>query len=890
MNNPIKIVTLGDSITHAARGYNSYRRNLWNRLAKDGYIVDFVGSQNQTYHGTRFPDSKFDHDHEGHSGWRIDEINKGRRDRPAEGSLPKWLKTYTPDIALVHLGSNDVFQNQSAASSAAELKQTIQILRNDNPNIAIFLAQLIPAEVAKLNQGIKQLNALIPRVVADTNRKNSPVILVDQHKGVDAAKSTYDRIHPNKKGEAEMARRWFAALKPYLESLDSSPPAPAAPPIPKSNLTQSKTTLQAENASLTGAIVRNAFSGAQGTGYVDFVKPRGEAVEWSVNSKKAGSQTLSFRYALGVKRSRNLALEINGRRVRKLTFGSTGIGRSGWRTWENRLVNVSLAKGNNTIRLVSIGHSGPNIDSLTVAGTQGTVSTPKPKPVPTPKPAPAPAPVPTPAPTPNPSPPPNSKKVTLQAESAKLTGAVIDNEHGGAQGRGYVDFVNPSGEAVEWTVNTKAGVQSISFRYALGSPASRKMAVEVNGKRVSTVAFNSTGAGAAGWSNWRSKSVKAALKNGNNKIRLLAIGDSGPNIDSITIAGTAGTGGTPTPKPAPTPKPTATPKPTPTPTASAPTTSTLTLQAESAKLKGAVVDNTHAGAQGRGYADFVKPSGDSVEWTVNTKAVSRSISFRYALGSPASRSLALEVNGKRVRNVKFISTGTGASGWQNWRQQSVNVVLAKGKNIIRLVATGQSGPNIDSLTITQSKGSTGANVSNGAIESDAVSTSNNNILTGNNGNNSLVGTNGNDVLNGRGGNDSLSGKAGNDVLNGNAGNDILLGDMGNDVLNGDAGNDTLIGGPASNGPQIDRLNGGVGRDIYVVESIYNDAGNRDYALIQTFNPAEDRIRLGKGSYQLKATPGDLPSGTGIYEGNELLAIVEGTAVNRLDINAAYFVA
>ena len=46
-----------------------YRINLWQRLAAGGYTVDFVGS------GFNGPASLGDHDHEGHSGWRIDQLD-----------------------------------------------------------------------------------------------------------------------------------------------------------------------------------------------------------------------------------------------------------------------------------------------------------------------------------------------------------------------------------------------------------------------------------------------------------------------------------------------------------------------------------------------------------------------------------------------------------------------------------------------------------------------------------------------------------------------------------------------------------------------------------------------------------------------------------------------
>lgn len=245
MTEPIKIVTIGDSITQATNGYNSYRRDLWDKLTHGGYNVDFVGSENQTNRGADFPDSDFDPDHEGHWGWRIDELINGRSGQESEGKLSEWLglklndqgeyvqdpdatDEYTPDIALIHAGTNDASQNNTPTSSIDELKQVISILRQDNPNIVIFIAQLIPADPKKrnndnnllINPRIDTLNALIPDLVDSENTAHSPVFLVDQNTGFDATKGadTYDGLHPNESGEAKIAQNWFDALKPYLDT------------------------------------------------------------------------------------------------------------------------------------------------------------------------------------------------------------------------------------------------------------------------------------------------------------------------------------------------------------------------------------------------------------------------------------------------------------------------------------------------------------------------------------------------------------------------------------------------------------------------------------------------------------------------------------------------
>ncbi len=223
---PVRILPLGNSITQGegrARQFypetprDSYRRPLWQKLEAEGCAVDFVGSSTTNFKGPA-PNPDFDLDHEGHWGWRTDEILDGNPDAEAgsgSGRLSEWLDGYTPDIALVHLGSNDVFQEQSNASTIDELNAVINQLRIDNPSVTILFAQLIPAD-SPFNDKITALNRDIATLANDKSIESSPVIIVDQNTGFNAITDTYDNVHPNAIGEEKMAQTWFNALLPLL--------------------------------------------------------------------------------------------------------------------------------------------------------------------------------------------------------------------------------------------------------------------------------------------------------------------------------------------------------------------------------------------------------------------------------------------------------------------------------------------------------------------------------------------------------------------------------------------------------------------------------------------------------------------------------------------------
>jgi len=122
--------------------------------------------------------------------------------------------------------------------------------------------------------------------------------------------------------------------------------------------------------------------------------------------------------------------------------------------------------------------------------------------------------------------------ITLQAEDALLSGAVIDSMRGGAQGGLYADFTNANNDFIEWTVNADAAESyDLAWRYANGS-TNRPLALSVNGQVVDgSLDFNGTGS----WTNWQEETQTVALNAGTNKIRLSATGSSGANFDSLRI-------------------------------------------------------------------------------------------------------------------------------------------------------------------------------------------------------------------------------------------------------------------------------------------------------------------------------------------------------------------
>ncbi|MDD3621012.1 MAG: PKD domain-containing protein [Methanofollis sp.] len=221
---------LGDSVTSGAIdtqsgvNYPSYRYHLWNLLNENGYRVDFVGTRQE-------PDFQlnFDKDNEGHPGWRTDHIAFGNLEyEPQNGDLSTWLETLetrgeVPDHVLIHLGTNDILQqgypdtpDAVATATVEDLRAVVGELREYNPRVTIYIAEIIPMKISFLTQYVDAFNAKIPGLVRSLNTSQSRVIHVDQNTGFDLNNDFRDQLHPNHEGENKMAERWYEVLSPAL--------------------------------------------------------------------------------------------------------------------------------------------------------------------------------------------------------------------------------------------------------------------------------------------------------------------------------------------------------------------------------------------------------------------------------------------------------------------------------------------------------------------------------------------------------------------------------------------------------------------------------------------------------------------------------------------------
>ncbi len=130
--------------------------------------------------------------------------------------------------------------------------------------------------------------------------------------------------------------------------------------------------------------------------------------------------------------------------------------------------------------------------------------------------------------------------VVYQAEDAVVIyHGIIENEHAGYTGEGYVNLDNEVGSYLEWILSTiDSGSKTATFFYATGVAQDRQMEIKVNNVVVEPeLSFPPTGA----WTTWSTQTITVTLDSGVNIIRMTSTTSNGaPNLDKMELSGEAG--------------------------------------------------------------------------------------------------------------------------------------------------------------------------------------------------------------------------------------------------------------------------------------------------------------------------------------------------------------
>ncbi|KAJ5680219.1 hypothetical protein N7536_011358 [Penicillium majusculum] len=191
---PLRILPLGASITkgYKSKDGNGYRKWLRQQLRYAGWEVDMIGTMKS---GTMR-----DNDHDGHIGWRIDQI----------AAHAKEIIPQQPNLILLNAGTNDALQDYKVDTAGKRMDSLLTYLFDNIPNTTIILSTL--TFNGKEPQLGTDISTQYLEIAAKRRARNESLVLADMSTFIQW-KQLVDKIHPTALGYEEMASVWWAAIQ-----------------------------------------------------------------------------------------------------------------------------------------------------------------------------------------------------------------------------------------------------------------------------------------------------------------------------------------------------------------------------------------------------------------------------------------------------------------------------------------------------------------------------------------------------------------------------------------------------------------------------------------------------------------------------------------------------
>jgi lysophospholipase L1-like esterase len=217
---PLKIMALGDSTTCCTCWRAELAKLLDKSHPKD---YQYIGTIVNDFFGCNYT---YDKHNQGMGGYLVSSTT-GAMNTHAEA--PTWAAE-KPDVVLLHFATNDAWNGFSPTKILPAYTYLVDEFRKQNPRVKFIVAQIIPLDPMDADGGktcsqcpgaVKALNAALPDWAKMTTTAASPVTIVDQWTGYDAAVDNCapmrcDGVHPGPTGSVKMAAKWDEALEPLF--------------------------------------------------------------------------------------------------------------------------------------------------------------------------------------------------------------------------------------------------------------------------------------------------------------------------------------------------------------------------------------------------------------------------------------------------------------------------------------------------------------------------------------------------------------------------------------------------------------------------------------------------------------------------------------------------
>lgn len=221
----LRVMPLGDSITAGVGSTTGDGYRL--ELARD--MVEVQQMYTATWVGSQTSGTQSNPHHEGHSGWRIDELT---------AQIDTWMATYQPDVVLLEAGVNDARQGATEQTMAARMTTLLGRILADSPTVRVIVGDIVPPwygtqqDIASV--AVARFDGLLPAVVAAAG----PRVSLARMSAAVTSSQLGDGLHPTDTGYRAMAWVWWRCMGPLLtaDGVTRAGADPLPVPLPQSTL------------------------------------------------------------------------------------------------------------------------------------------------------------------------------------------------------------------------------------------------------------------------------------------------------------------------------------------------------------------------------------------------------------------------------------------------------------------------------------------------------------------------------------------------------------------------------------------------------------------------------------------------------------------------------
>jgi hypothetical protein len=133
--------------------------------------------------------------------------------------LASLVDEYRPDLLMIQLGVNDVWNGASIDTILGDYTTLVQQARAQNPSVVVALAQIQQISPTGDSGAVfaraEQLITALPAWAQAQSQEQSPVFVADLWTNSNTAQ-TLDGVHPDEAGAQRMGENWFNALRNIL--------------------------------------------------------------------------------------------------------------------------------------------------------------------------------------------------------------------------------------------------------------------------------------------------------------------------------------------------------------------------------------------------------------------------------------------------------------------------------------------------------------------------------------------------------------------------------------------------------------------------------------------------------------------------------------------------